>query len=136
MNYLIDTSAFVRILRRQASKEWQAQVSRGMVVVCEPVICEAMVLARASDYPLVLTAVHDTYPWVPVPDNAWDAIRQVRALLAQHNLHQGLSVADYLVVVTALHHRLVVLHDDPDFIGVAAVLPEFRQHRIIDPAPA
>jgi len=129
----MDTTAFIRILRRQVDQAWHDQVSRGLVVICEPVVTEAVVIARAPDYPRVLTALNDTYPWVPVPDGVWDAVRDLRAVLAQHNVHQGLSVADYLVVVTALHHRLIVLHDDADFAAVASVVPEFRQHRISDP---
>lgn len=135
MNYLIDTSGFVRILRRQVDQSWQDEVSRGFVVICEPVVTEAMAIVRPGDYARVLTALHNTYPWIAVPDNAWDTIRDLRAILAHHGIHQGLSVADYLVVVTALHHRLVLLHDDADFMTISTAIPEFREQRVTESRP-
>ncbi len=38
MKYLIDTSALVRILRRQVDDQWHDVVARGLVAICEPVI--------------------------------------------------------------------------------------------------
>jgi hypothetical protein len=130
VKYLIDTSALVRILRRQTDEAWHAQVSRGLVAICEPVITETLTIARATEYQRVLADLLDTYPWVPVPDNAWDTVRSVGARLAERSCHQGLSVADHLVVATALHHRLAILHEDADFGTAATVMPELREQRI------
>jgi hypothetical protein len=44
--------------------------------------------------------------------------------------HQGLSVADYLVVATGMRTTLVVLHEDADFETVARIIPDFQQERI------
>ena len=74
--------------------------------------------------------MRDAYPWVPIPDDAWSTVRTVRQELAQHSAHQGLSVADYLVIATALGNQLTVLHEDADFQTVARVVPELRQERI------
>ena len=133
MRYLIDTSALVRILRHQVDQAWHECVTRGLVAICEPVITETLTIARATEYERVLADLIRTYLWVPVPDGAWETVRMVGTRLARRSCHQGLSVADHLVVVTALHHRLTILHEDADFATAAEVVPELQQHRISDP---
>ncbi len=48
----------------------------------------------------------------------------------RRSVHRGVSVADYLVVATALHHDLTVLHEGADFETVVRVVPELRLQRI------
>lgn len=133
MKYLIDTSALVRILRRQVAPEWHDLVSRGLVAVCEPVLIECLAIANAKAYERVEEELRAAYPWVPVPDDAWESVRTLRQQLAARSAHQGLSVADHLVVATAVHHRLAVLHEDADFETAARVLPQLAQARISHP---
>jgi predicted nucleic acid-binding protein len=133
MKYLIDTSALVRILRRQVDEVWYGHVARGLVAICEPVITETLTIARATEYERVLADLLSTYLWVPVPDGAWETVRLVGTRLAQRSCHQGLSVADHLVVATAMHHRLTILHEDADFGTAAQVVPELQEHRISAP---
>lgn len=128
--YLVDTSALVRILRKQVAPSRHKQVERGLVAICEPVIVETLTMADSKRYQRVEEELRDAYPWVPVPDDVWDTVRGTRNELAAHSQHQGLSVADHLVVATALRHRLVVLHEDGDFETVARLVPQFRQERI------
>jgi predicted nucleic acid-binding protein len=130
MKYLVDTSALVRILCRQVDAHWDDAVERGLVAVCEPVVVEALTVADAKRYDQVEREIRETYPWVPVPDNAWDVVRAVRTELAAHSQHQGLSVADHLVVATAIRLKLVVLHGDADFETVARIVPQLRQERL------
>ena len=130
MKYLVDTSALVRIVRRQVGTEWDELVERGLVAVCEPVLVEALTVADAKRYPQVEKELRDTYPWVPVPDDVWELVRAVRTELAAHSQHQGLSVADYLVIATAIRLKLVVLHEDADFATVARIVPQLQQQRI------
>jgi predicted nucleic acid-binding protein len=130
MKYLIDTSALVRVLRRQVDVGWHEQIARGLVAICEPVITETVTAARATEYRRVLAGLHDAYPWVAVPDNAWNTIREIRGRLADRSAHQGLSVADYLVVATALHHRQTILHEDADFVTASSVVAELQERRI------
>ncbi len=130
MKYLVDTSALVRILREQVDPSWREKAGLGMVAVCEPVLMETLTIAGARGYQPLEEQLLGTYPWVPVPDRAWDSAREVRRALAAQSAHQGLSVADHLVVATALHHGLTVLHDDADFETVGRILPEFQQERI------
>lgn len=137
MKYLIDTSALVRILRRQVADAWHEQVTHGMVAICDPVLAETLAIARATDYQRIKTDLLEAYPWVAVPDRAWDTVFDVQAGLAANSQHQGLSVADHLIVATALHHKLTILHEDADFATVAATVPELQQQRILtDPQRA
>ena len=131
MKYLVDTSALVRILRRQVDESWHEQVAHGMVAICDPVLTEALTIARASEYERIRTGLLEAYPWVPVPDRAWDTVRDVQGRLAAQSQHHGLSVADHLVVATALHHRLTILHEDTDFGTAAAIVSDIQQQRIL-----
>jgi predicted nucleic acid-binding protein len=130
VNYLVDTSALVRILRRQVDESWHEQVAHGMVAICDPVLTEALTIARATDYERVKADLLEAYPWVPVPDRAWETVSSVQAQLAAKSQHQGLSVADHLIVATALHHHLTILHEDTDFATAAGIVPDIRQQRI------
>lgn len=131
MKYLIDTSALVRILRRQVDERWHEQVIHGMVAICDPVLTEALTIARATEYERVRTDLLAAYPWVPVPDRAWETVHSVQARLAAEGQHHGLSVADHLVVATALHHHLTILHEAADFSTAAAIVTDLHQQRIL-----
>ncbi len=130
MKYLADTSALVRILRRQVDQRWHEQVSRGLIAICEPVLVEALAIADVKVYARVEQALCEAYPWVPVPSDAWEIVATVRRELATKSAHQGLSVADHLVVATAMRMKLTVLHEDADFETVARMVPRLKQERI------
>lgn len=131
MKYLIDTSALVRILRRQVDQTWHEQVTHGVVAICDPVLTEALTIARATEYERVRADLLEAYPWVPVPDRAWEIVHSVQARLAAKSQHNGLSVADHLVLATALHHRLTILHEDADFSTAAAIVSDIQEQRIL-----
>jgi predicted nucleic acid-binding protein len=131
VKYLIDTSALVRMLRRQVNDSWHEQVTHGLVAICDPVLTEALTIARANEYDRVRTNLLEAYPWVPVPDRAWETVHSVQARLAAKSQHNGLSVADHLVVATALHHHLTILHEDADFAAAAAIVPDIQEQRIL-----
>jgi predicted nucleic acid-binding protein len=130
VNYLIDTSALVRVLRRQVDTHWDDVVDRGLIAVCEPVLVEALSIADAKQYEQVERDIRDLYPMVAMPDDVWDIVRAVRRDLAAHSQHRGLSVADHLVVATAIRLKLVVLHQDADFETVSRFVPQLRQERL------
>jgi predicted nucleic acid-binding protein len=102
-----------------------------MVAICDPVLTEALTIARATEYERVRTDLLEAYPWVPVPGRAWETVRSVQARLAAKSQHNGLSVADHLVVATALHHKLTILHQDSDFATAAAVVSDIQEQRIL-----
>lgn len=131
MKYLIDTSALVRILRRQVDESWHEQVTHGLVAICDPVLTETLTIARATEYERVRMDLLQAYPWVPVPDRAWEIVHSVQARLAAKSQHHGLSVTDHLVVAIALHHHLTILHEDADFGTAAAIVPDIQQQRIL-----
>ncbi|MGW4463552.1 PIN domain-containing protein [Micromonospora sp. NPDC004704] len=130
MKYLIDTSALVRVLRRQVEPQWSDLATRGLIAICEPVLVETLTIADAKSHERVEEGLRDLYPWVPVPDDAWRLVSAVRLELAARSAHQGLSVADHLIVATAIKLKLVVLHQDADFETVASVVPQFQQERV------
>lgn len=130
MNYLVDTSALVRIIRGQAQPRWDDLIERGLLVVCEPVLVETLTIADSKRYAEVEDEIRGTYPLVPVPDDVWSIVAAVRRELAAHSQHQGLSVADLLIVATAMRLKLVVLHEDGDFETVARLVPQFQQERL------
>ena len=136
MKYLVDTSALVRILRRQVDDHWHGQVTRGLVAICDPVLVETLTIADAKAYTRIEDALREAYPWVPVPDDAWDIVTSVRRELATKSVHQGLSVADHLVVATAIRLKLTVLHEDVDFETAAKMIPQLKQHRILQATDA
>ncbi|MFV2020988.1 PIN domain-containing protein [Micromonospora sp. LOL_023] len=130
MKYLVDTSALVRMLRRQVDPHWSDLAARGMIAVCDPVLVEVLTIADVKAYEQVERGLRDLYPWVPVPDDAWRVVRVVRGELASHSAHQGVSVADHLVIATAIRLKLTVLHQDADFETAARFVPQLAQERI------
>ncbi|WFE39630.1 PIN domain-containing protein [Micromonospora sp. WMMD998] len=130
MRYLVDTSALVRMVRRQVDPQWFELAGRGLIAICDPVLVETLTIADAKAYDRVERGLRDVYPWVPVPDDAWQVVRAVRQELASQSAHQGLSVADHLVIATAIRLKLVVLHQDADYETVARFVPQLSQERI------
>lgn len=130
MSYLGDTSAIVRISRRQADERWTAAAERGLIRICDPVLAEVLLIAPAKRYDEFEDEFLARFPWVGLPDGVWRTVAEVRRALARKSEHQGLSVADLLVVATAMHHQLTVLYDDADFDTVAKRIDEFTAERI------
>lgn len=130
MKYLVDTSALVRMVRRQVEPRWFDLAERGLIALCEPVLVETLTIADAKAYQRVEEKLRDLYPWLPVPDDAWQMVGAVRRELAVQSAHQGLSVADHLVAATAIRLKLVVLHQDADFETAARIIPQLSQERI------
>jgi predicted nucleic acid-binding protein len=130
MNFLVDTSALVRILRREADQSWTEAVDRGLVAVCEPVLAETLLIADAKKYAEQEESIKRAYPAVTIPDGVWDLVAAIRREVASHSAHQGLSVADLVVSATAIRLKLTVLHEDADFETVSRFVPEFRQRRL------
>jgi predicted nucleic acid-binding protein len=133
MRYLIDTSALVRIIRRQADPRWYECVARGLIALCEPVLLETLTGVDAKNFNRVRDDLREACPWVGTSDDAWPTAMAVQEDLARTSQHQGLSVADHLVVATAIKARLVLLHEDADFETVAKVVPHLRHQRLSEP---
>jgi predicted nucleic acid-binding protein len=130
VRFLVDTSALVRILRRQVDPAWYDLVDRGFVAVCEPVMAETLMIADAKGYDDMERTIAQTYVLATVPDAIWDLVGAIRRELAPHSSHKRLSVADLVVAATAIRLKLEVLHEDGDFETVARFVPQLRQRRI------
>lgn len=130
MKYLVDTSALVRIARRQVDERWHDAADRGLIALCQPVLVETLSGVDAKNFARADDDLRAMYPWVPVPDDVWSIINAVQRDLAGVSQHHGLSVADHLVVATAIRLKLVVLHEDADFETVARIVPQFQQERL------
>lgn len=135
MTFLIDTSALVRVTRHQVREEWVDLVDRGLVLICDPVLTETLAIADAKRYDDIERRLMRMYPWVPVPDDAWEIVASMRRELAKHSAHSALSVADYLVAATAVKRGLTILHEDGDFVTTSGLVPLVQQHRVSEPPP-
>jgi len=136
MRYLVDTSALVRIWRRQVDQGWRDIANRGLVTICEPVLAETLVSADAKTYATLEAQLRETYPYATVPDDIWRLVMVIRRELVPHSAYQGLSVADLVIAATAIRLKLTLLHEDGDFETIARFVPEFQQHRISTGVPA
>lgn len=130
MKYLVDTSALVRIVRRQVDPGWYDLAERGLITLCEPTLAETLVTADAKKYAELEEDLRDTYPYAAVPDNVWELVAVIRRELAPHSAHQGLSVADLVIAATAIRLKLIVLHEDADFETVGRFVSELGQRRV------
>ena len=130
MRFLIDTSALLRVWRRQVDPGWYDVVERGLVAICEPVLAETLMAADAKRYAETEEEFRDIYLMALIPDGIWDLVAAIRRELVPHSAHKGLSVADLVVAATAIRLKLEVLHEDGDFETVARFVPELRQRRI------
>ncbi|GGM60370.1 PIN domain-containing protein [Dactylosporangium sucinum] len=128
--YLADTSALVRIYRRQVSEAWRDAVRRGLVTISEPALTEMLTVASAKQYLDIERDVCETYPWATVPDNIWQMVSAIRHELVEPSAYQDVSVADLVIAATAIRLKLVVLHEDGDFETIARHVPQLRQQRI------
>ncbi|MEU7042958.1 PIN domain nuclease [Streptomyces varsoviensis] len=118
--FLIDTSAAMRIQRPACRAEWGSILWQGRVGMCPPTEAEMLYSARSADeYEALGERLSALYAWRAVPDDPWSEVRAVQRELARAGCHRSAGVVDLLVAVTALHHRLTLLHYDRDFETIA-----------------
>jgi predicted nucleic acid-binding protein len=118
--FLADTSAVIRILRKQVPESWDELIERGQISICQAVEIEVL---RASggqnayrEWKRVLFAA---FPLVTEPEDVLDRARILQATLATTSHHQGPGAIDLIIALTATRHGLAVLHDDRDFATIA-----------------
>jgi predicted nucleic acid-binding protein len=131
VTYLADTSAVWWLLRGQVGEPWPRYVARGLVALCPPVESELMVSVRADrDYAPFFAVLRATFGWYPALEDPWRHILAVQRDLLKVGHHRGPSVLDILIALTALEHRLTLIHADADFAAVAKVRPGISMIRI------
>lgn len=136
-HYLVDTSALVRLLRDKGiRRQWERQVSAGIVAVCPLVELEMLYTARSpADRSAMLQEFGDTFCWVGVPDRVYERAAEVQAALTERGSHRGPGPMDLLIAATAELQGLVLLHHDRDFDQVAQVTGQ-PVHWLAAPGPA
>ena len=77
MRYLVDTSALVRLQREQVDPGWKDLVGRGLLVLCEPVLVETLMIADAKEYASTEDDLRESYVVATVPDGIWDLAPRV-----------------------------------------------------------
>jgi predicted nucleic acid-binding protein len=119
--YLIDKSAYVRIMRSdEVYGIWQGVLAAGKVAVCEPVEAEILYSARSpEDARRTNALLRAAYGWVPVPEDVWPRLLRLQELLIERGCHRSAGLADLLVAVTAQVNGFTVLHYDHDFETIA-----------------
>ncbi|MER6052623.1 PIN domain-containing protein [Streptomyces sp. NPDC001793] len=117
IRYLADSTAVWRLQRdRKLNDAWGHELDDGVIGSCAVQRVEFRQSARSLDeYDQMTEMFTDLYPDVPVPKTAWRWVETAQYRLAQRGQHQSLSAVDWLVCATAVHHGLVILHDDNDF---------------------
>lgn len=120
--YLIDTSAAVRLFRREGMKEWGQAQSRSLIGLCDLTDLEIQYSARSTEErERVRDLIAFMFPWVPIPDRVFDRAREVQGLLTEHGWHRSAGPVDLLVAATAELSGLTLVHQDGDFETIGKV---------------
>lgn len=135
MKYLGDASVIKRIIRQQVDPVWDEVSADGEIAICEPVLHEVMRIARKREYEGLQRRVLDTYECIPLPAPTWDYVREMRNELSKRSMHNMLSVTDAVVAAVAIHYKLIVLHNDKDFVVCADMFPQLEQLRVPELLP-
>ncbi|HEX7744947.1 MAG TPA: PIN domain nuclease [Micromonosporaceae bacterium] len=122
-DYLIDTSALVRLLRESSIRaRWEQAVAAGLVALCPLTELEFLYSARsAADRRWLQTRLRDAYIWMEMPDRIYRRAAEVQAELTAQGTHRSAGPVDLLVAATAEAHQLTLLHYDRDFDQIARV---------------
>jgi predicted nucleic acid-binding protein len=119
-DYLIDTSALVRVLLRQTTTEWDDRIGAGLVAICDITELEVLHSARsAADRARLKAALDAHYVWCPMPDGIYRRSRIVQEQLTAKGEHRSAGPVDLLVGAAAEEAGLTLLHFDRDFETVA-----------------
>jgi predicted nucleic acid-binding protein len=122
-DYLIDTSALVRLLREPVVRgRWEHQVLAGLIAVCPLTELEFLYSARsAADRSRLAGQLRAVYGWMVMPDRIYQRAAEVQAVLTARGTHRSAGAIDLLIAATAEAHDLTLLHYDRDFDQIAEV---------------
>jgi predicted nucleic acid-binding protein len=120
--FLIDTSAAVRILQPKVAAAWAGALEQGRVAMCDVTELEILYSARSTEhFNAIKQRMSELYTWRCMPDTAWRDAKEWQRRLVSAGAHRSAGISDLLVAVTAVHHGLTVLHYDRDFETLAKV---------------
>ncbi|MGW5901821.1 PIN domain-containing protein [Streptomyces althioticus] len=120
-DHLIDTSALVRMLLRQATAEWEQRMGAGMIALCDMTELEVLCSARSAADREALQERLNQFTWCAMPDGIYRRARVVQRDLTAKGEHRSASAVDLLVAAVAEESGLTLLHHDPDFETLARV---------------
>ncbi|MDF3288209.1 VapC toxin family PIN domain ribonuclease [Streptomyces silvisoli] len=118
--FLIDASAAARVHRAAALEKWAPVLRQGRVGMCEATRVQLLRSARSADeYDRLADGFASLYGRYGVTEEAWTRARALQRNLVRAGCHRSAGVAGLLVAVTALDHRLTLLHYDRGFETIA-----------------
>jgi predicted nucleic acid-binding protein len=118
-DYLIDTSALVRILLRQATEDWEQRMGAGLVALCDLTELEVLYSARSEKDREAIQGRLNQFTWCPMPDGVYRRARVVQRELTAKGEHRSAGAVDLLVAAAAEEAGLTLLHYDRDFETIA-----------------
>ncbi len=120
--FLIDTSALHRLNRPHVRAVLAPLIEAGHVSMCPVSEMETLFSARnLQEYESGASRFRVAFPWVTIPERAWDRAAEIQRELARRGQHRSASISDLLLAATAEHHHLTMLHYDRDVETIAAV---------------
>lgn len=127
--FLIDTSALARFMRRDADQYgWDQAAAAGLIATCPITELEFFYSARsAEDRARGIEDLRLLFGWVPVDDRAYDRAWHVQELLTRAGQHRSAGAVDLVVAATAELQGLTLLHRDRDFECIASLTGQALQ---------
>jgi predicted nucleic acid-binding protein len=121
--YLVDTSALVRLLRdSNVRRRWDQQIAAGLLAVCPIVELEFLYSSRSkADREELVDLINAAFVWTPMPERVFTRAHDVQRLLTDRGWHRSASAVDLLVAATAELHSLTLLHYDHDYDQIVTV---------------
>ncbi len=133
--WLIDTSAVVRLDTASEAGEWTTRVQRGLVRIATSTRLELGISARsAEDHRDTLEALPvSAMPVEYLTPAAEERAIEVQQALAQAGRHRAPSIPDLLIAASAELAALTILHVDKDFELIAEVTGQPVERLAFDP---
>lgn len=121
--WVIDKSAYQRLLASPDADEWLARINRGLVRVTAVTLLAMGFSARnGPDWRgSVQRPPISLMPMLNVTPAMEDRVVEVQGLLAERGHHRAVKVPDLLIAAAAEVSRCAVLHVDKDFELIADV---------------
>ncbi|MGK5521886.1 PIN domain nuclease [Micromonospora sp. URMC 107] len=122
-DYLVDTSALVRLLRDPDTQaRWEQPLTAGLLAVCPLVELEFLYSARSlTDRRWLGDRLRTVFSWVGMPDRIYERAAEIQDQLTARGTHRSAGAVDLLIAATAEHQGLSLLHYDRDFDQIAEV---------------
>ncbi|WP_045743369.1 PIN domain nuclease [Actinoplanes rectilineatus] len=123
IRYLIDTSAFFRLLRNPELQErWRGPIESGSMAICPLTELEIYHSAQTPEQRARWKEVlEESYCWVVITDRVFDRAPEIQEGLFNIGAHRSAGPVDLVVAAVAEDHRMTLLHYDNDFTQVAKV---------------